>query len=282
MAKGGLKNSNEKRMKEKKWYIRNFCLLDDTFMTKCFEDNIPCVELVLRTILGRDDLHIQSVQIQKEVKNLQGRSIRMDIWAMDVNEAIFNIEVERKNQRALPKRARYHESVMDANITDAGEAYKHLKKTHVIFITEKDVLKGKKPIYHINKVIKETNKAFEDEAHIIYVNASCQEDTDLGKLMHDFHCTNAKDMYYDILAERVRYFKETEEGQEEMCEMMEEMQRKAEKHGERRGEKRGRKAELERINTLNRRLQEDGRMDDLIKSIADGAFQRKLLSEYSL
>lgn len=89
-------------------------------------------------------------------------------------------------------------------------------------------------------------------------------------------------MYYDILAERVRYFKETEEGQEEMCEMMEEMQRKAEKRGERRGEKRGRKAELERINTLNRRLQEDGRMDDLIKSITDGTFQRKLLSEYSL
>ena len=30
--------------------------------------------------------------------------------------------------------------------------------------------------------------------------------------MHDFSCTNPKDMYYKILADRVRYFKEDEEG----------------------------------------------------------------------
>ena len=28
------------------------------------------------------------------------------------------------------------------------------------------------------------------------------EDTPLGKLMHDFRCTRLEDMYYDVLAER--------------------------------------------------------------------------------
>ena len=45
----------------------------------------------------------------------------------------------------------------------------------------------------------------------------------IGKLMHDFNCTDAKDMYYPILAEKVKYFKETEGGCAAMCKMMEDM-----------------------------------------------------------
>ena len=30
--------------------------------------------------------------------------------------------------------------------------------------------------------------------------------------MHDFHCKNPDDMYYNELADKVRYFKEDEEG----------------------------------------------------------------------
>ena len=42
------------------------------------------------------------------------------------------------------------------------------------------------PIYHIDRIVKETGKNFNDEAHIIYVNAQIQDETALGKLMHDF------------------------------------------------------------------------------------------------
>ena len=41
--------------------------------------------------------------------------------------------------------------------------------------------------------------------------------------MHDFTCTNAKDMYYEVLADRVHYFKEDEKGVATMCRAMEEM-----------------------------------------------------------
>lgn len=48
--------------------------------------------------------------------------------------------------------------------------------------------------------------------YIIYVNSQIKDETALGKLMHDFACTNAKDMYYEVLADRVHYFKEDEKG----------------------------------------------------------------------
>ena len=41
--------------------------------------------------------------------------------------------------------------------------------------------------------------------------------------MHDFSCNNPDDMYYKLLADRTRYFKEDEEGVAEMCELMEDL-----------------------------------------------------------
>ena len=49
------------------------------------------------------------------------------------------------------------------------------------------------------------------------------DETALGKLMHDFFCTDSKDMYYPVLADRVWYFKENEKGMTTMCRAMEDM-----------------------------------------------------------
>ena len=39
-----------------------------------------------------------------------------------------------------------------------------------------------------------TGKPFGDGEHILYVNGAYRGDSDLGRLMHDFSCTDAKDM----------------------------------------------------------------------------------------
>ena len=49
--------------------------------------------------------------------------------------------------------------------------------------------------------------------------------------MHDFSCTDAKDMYNKVLADRVRYFKEDERGVEIMCREMEIMRNQAHEEG---------------------------------------------------
>lgn len=83
------------------------------------------------------------------------------------------------------------------------------------------------PIYHIDRVIKETGESFGDESHIIYVSSQIKDETALGKLMHDFSCTNAKDMFYEVLADCVHYFKEDEEGVAIICKVMEDMRNEA-------------------------------------------------------
>ena len=131
------------------------------------------------------------------------------------------MEIQRRDDGADAHRARYNSSLLDANLTNPGDCYDALGETYVIFITERDVLKEGLPIYHIDRYVRETGKPFEDGSHILYVNAQCRSDTPLGKLMHDFHCTDARDMNYPVLAERVHYFKENVKGATNMCRAVE-------------------------------------------------------------
>ena len=131
------------------------------------------------------------------------------------------MEIQRRDEGADAHRARYNSSLLDANLTNPGDRYDALSETYVIFITERDVLHEGLPIYHIDRYVRETGKPFEDGSHILYVNAQCRSDTPLGKLMHDFHCTDARDMNYPVLAERVHYFKDNVKGATNMCRAVE-------------------------------------------------------------
>lgn len=202
--------------------IKNLRLIDDNFMTKVFEDK-ECVEILLKAIIKKNDLKVSSVNVQYDIKNLQGRSVRLDVLAEDKDGKMYNIEIQRNNHGAIPKRARYNSSLLDANITDAGEDYKNLTETYIIFITEGDIFGANKALYHVDRIVKETKKSFGDEAHIIYVNSKIQNNTVLGRLMHDFYCTDAKDIKNRKLAKRVKFFKEDKEGVKIMSNVFEEI-----------------------------------------------------------
>lgn len=120
--------------------IRGFRLLDDDFMSKVFE-NKQCSELLLQVILNRNDIKVQNVYIQFDIKNLQGRSVRLVILAVDNSGKIYNIEIQRSNKGAGVKRARYNSSMLDSNITEPGDKYEKLNETYIIFITENDIIK---------------------------------------------------------------------------------------------------------------------------------------------
>lgn len=220
----------EKKHQEDLQRLRGFRLLDDDFMTKVFED-ISCAELLLRIVLNDEGIRVLEAHSQRGIKNLQGRSVKLDILAVDSHNRVFNVEVQRSDRGAGAKRARYNSALIDANVTEPVDQYEDLNETFVIFITENDVMKAGLPIYHIDWVVRETGKLFEDEEHIIYVNSQIKDETKLGRLMHDFSCTDAKDMYNKVLADRVRYFKEDERGVEIMCREMEIMRNQAHEEG---------------------------------------------------
>ena len=222
-------------------YIKNLRLMDDIFMTKCFEGDLECTELVLRIVMERPDLKVLSVKVQSPYKNLQGRSLTLDIDATDSQGRRFDIEVQRADSGATPRRARYHASVMDANTLKAQEDFDALPELYVIFITEHDVLGGGLPLYHINRHIEEMKTPFDDGEHFLFVNGECRDDSPLGRLMHDFFCTNPDDMHYTQLRERARYFKEDEKGVTAMSSASEELIEK--------GREKGRKEACEAVAT---------------------------------
>ena len=116
----------------------------------------------------------------------------------------YNVEVQKSASGAKPKRARYNSSLMDANSILPGDDTELLPGTYVIFITESDVLEGNRPIYHIDRTVKETGKTFDGKAHIIYVNGEIKDDTPLGRLMQGLSCTDLDAMNYKELADRAR------------------------------------------------------------------------------
>ncbi|NBJ03982.1 nuclease [Lachnospiraceae bacterium] len=217
--------------------LRGFRLLDDDFLTKCFEGDTASIELVLQIVLEKPDLKVLDVRTQVFVENLLNRSVRLDILATDSTAAKLNVEVQRSDKGAGRKRARYNSSMMDANLLKKGEDFDKLPETWVIFITENDVMGKGLPLYPIERCFLETGERFEDGSHILYVNGAYRGDTPIGKLMHDFSCTDAADMYYGTLADRVRFFKESKEGIEIMCKAMEDMRNESLQEGIREGMK---------------------------------------------
>ena len=132
--------------------------------------------------------------------------------------------MQRADKGADRKRARYHSGILDAHVLQPGEDFSELPETFVIFITENDVFGKGKPLYRVERKIEETNESFDDGEHIVYVNGADKDaSTEIGKLMHDFFCTDPDDMNYKELADKVRYFKENEEGVATMCKVMEDM-----------------------------------------------------------
>ena len=218
--------------------LKKLTIMSDAFMRNVLKKK-ECTEYILRVIMGNPELEVVEQVIQKDYKNLQGRSAILDCVVRDEKGILYNIEIQQENEGASPKRARYHSGLMDMNLLKKGQSFENLPGSYVIFITREDVLGKKRAVYRIKRVIEEENEDFGDGAYIVYVNSSYQDSSEIGRLMHDLHCTDAAEMYSDILAERVRELKETERGVENMCHELEMLYQDGVEAGIIKGEERG-------------------------------------------
>ena len=245
---------------ELRHWLTLLTLMDDEFLEACFRGNTEGAELLLKIILGDEALRVRRVTVQKAVPNLYGRKVRLDILAEDAEGRLYDIEVQVGGKASdLIHRARMYSALMDAGQKVKGMKYSRLRETWVIFITDDDVLGLGQPLYRIERQIVGTDRLFGDGAHIVFVNAACQDaDTPLGRLMHDLTCSDPDRMYYDVLAKTVRYHKTSEEGVRKMSRTMsgafaaygKEVRKRSraegiaigEARGEARGEERGKRA----------------------------------------
>ena len=201
--------------------ISKYRLVDNEFMRAFFED-YECTAELLRIILNKK-VKVLRVTMESALNVTLSRSVRLDILVVDELNRIYNIEIQRSDSGAAPKRARLNSSIIDSKLLNSGEKFDVLPDTYVIFITEGNPLKGDKALYHIERYITEDGRPFDDGSHIIYFSLSAATDGELADLQHDFYCTDPQEMKNHILAKRADALKNTDKGVNKMSEVMEQL-----------------------------------------------------------
>ena len=216
------------------------------------------MQYLIRLLLNNDKIVITNVVGQYQITSSGGKITVFDAYGEEIKtiETIdpktqqktteeikirYNIEIQRVSAGADPKRARFYSATFDAENLGKKQDYKDLTESYIIFITEHDVFKKGQTIYYVDRYIEWKDKEgkvigrepFNDGAHIIYVNASLkgkknlpkEKLTELERALHDLHCIDYRDMYCEEL--RVKYLKETKEGETFMLDFFEQEIQKA-------------------------------------------------------
>ena len=221
-AKPNVPLPNPFGVKQEYWErLQGMRLMDDALMRAALDENIEATQCILRIILKKEDLVVIRVKAQVNYKNLYGHSLTIDIDAVDSDNVIYDIEIERNKYRAAPERLRYHAAIRDVHSLGESEDFKKLPTSIIIFITEEDRWKKGLPLYHVRRKIDETDEDFGDRCTFIYVNGAYTGDDKIGQLMADFRESDPSKMRFPELANRVRALKTSDEGVKTMCKAME-------------------------------------------------------------
>lgn len=153
--------------------IQQLNLEDDFLFAKVMSDKEVCRK-VLEKILGVSIREVSIPATQKTINNIyEGKGIRLDVYINDDEGTVYNVEMERGKQKKaiLPKRSRYYQGNIDLDIISAGEDYRKLKKSFVIFICTFDPFGERRHIYTFENRCKESpSLSLGDETTKIFLN----------------------------------------------------------------------------------------------------------------
>ena len=167
---------------------------------------------------------LKEVKVEQVVLNKTGQqAIRLDAWALGMDERQFNMEMENHSDKdSVPKRARFYQGLIDSPILKSGSKtkYKHLPATVIIFITQDDIFKRDLVKYTFVEKCKEIEDLeLEDGTTKIFLNMTSkngsQELVSLLQYMKETRLDNpeilVKDKRIIELDEIVTEVKESEE-----------------------------------------------------------------------
>lgn len=183
--------------------------------------NKPVCQEMLRTILEDEELIVQDVITQNSEKNLYGRSVRLDALCTLGNGEKCNIEIQRSDNDDHLRRVRYNASSITLRNSQIGTKFDKIPEVYVVFISEFDVFKMGKTVYHVDNVIRETKKIVQDGLHRIFVNTEIDDGTKTSRLMSHFTKKTVEDVEFPELSARMHELKEEEGGITVMSDVME-------------------------------------------------------------
>lgn len=207
-------------LQEKLEKVKDFRPIDDVFFEVLAQNKAVCQE-ILRVILEDSKLVVENVITQSSEQNIYGRSVRLDALCTLGDGTKCNIEVQRSNNDNHLKRARFNASSITVKESNTGDTFDDVIELYIVYISEFDFLKGGKTIYHVDKVIRETNEVIDDGLHEIFVNTVIDDGTDIAELMACFMKKEVKNPKFPALSSEVTRLKATEGGARAVCEVME-------------------------------------------------------------
>lgn len=207
-------------LKQKKEHIQELRPIDDVFFEVLVRKESVCNEL-LQTILEDHKLVVLEVIPQNSIRNLQGRSVRLDCLCRLGDGRFCNVEVQRADDDDHLRRARYNAACITANVTNPGEKFRNVPDVIVVYISEHDFLKLGKPIYHVCNAIRETGDIIDDGLSEIFVNTEIDDGSDIAALMRCFQEKEPSNPRFPAIKQEVFEIKHTEGGISTMCEVME-------------------------------------------------------------
>lgn len=214
---------------EKQQIVLDLVMMDDAmFESMCQSPEF--VEELLQTILNEPKLRIkpETLVAQKSVKNLRGRSIRMDAY-VEGDDSVFNIEVQKSDDCNHVKRVRYNASVITAHNSEPGDEFDDVQNLCMIYISKRDVFHKGKTIYHVQNTILETGDVVDNGLKEIYVNAEIKDSTKISALMDVFQKKELDDKDKEMFPNTYEKFNSLKHDKEEVSKMCDKVEAYAKK-----------------------------------------------------
>ena len=236
------KTGDKMTLEEKIEQVKNFRPIDDTFFEVLADDIGVCQEM-LRIILEDEKLIVKDVIVQSSERNLYGRSVRLDALCILGNGKKCNVEVQRSNKDHHLKRVRFNASVITVRDSQTDDKFEETIDLIVVYISEFDIFKCGRVIYHVDSVIRETQEKVDDGLERVFVNTAVKDGTTISEYMDCFLQKEIDNAKFPKLTNRVHYLKHEEGGVNAVCEIMrkysEEVAEKAYQQGEEAGKEIG-------------------------------------------
>jgi hypothetical protein len=200
--------------------VQEFRPIDDVFFEVLAEDKGVCEE-ILRTVLDDKELVVCDVIVQSSERNIYGRSVRLDALCILGTGKRVNIEIQRSDKDDHLRRARFNSASITVKDSKAGDRFKDVVDVYIVYISQFDFFDGNSPIYHIDKVVRETGETVDDGSYEIFVNTTVKDGSDVSELMSCFLEKNINNPRFPKLSNRVKELKTSESGVQAVCEIME-------------------------------------------------------------
>ena len=197
--------------------------IDDLMFRVMARDLAFCREL-LGVLLQDPGLEVVKSTPQSAVTNTRGRSAVLDALCELSDGRLVDVEVQRADKGDLQRRARYYASLVTADRTRPGTPFGDVPDVCVVLVCEFDPLRGGRPLYHVDRVVRETGESAENGLEEVYVNALARDGGEVSALMRVLTEAEAYDEERFPETSRVkRRLRETEEGRKDMGSVIEEI-----------------------------------------------------------